>query len=60
MSELVNGSLSVFVVVEVWRGMVADAKVFRARSEAQAQYDQLRKRYNLDEDDLEIIETVVH
>ncbi|HZL37257.1 MAG TPA: hypothetical protein VFC78_18200 [Tepidisphaeraceae bacterium] len=48
---------TVWAVVEVWRGCADRAHVFERKSDAQRLYSRLRRRCNLDENDVEILET---
>jgi homospermidine synthase len=49
-----KGTLKIYTVVEVWRGMAASARSFRRLANARNYARRLRRRSNLQNDDVQI------
>lgn len=52
--------LTIYTVVEVWRGIAAGAKNFRRLRNAQKHLQRLRRQRHLLEDDVQLFETKLH
>lgn len=52
--------LTIYTVVEVWRGIAASAKSFRRLRNAQKHLQRLRRQRNLLEDDVQLFECNLH
>ena len=49
----------VFAVVEVWRGVISELHVFHRFEEAQELFDELSLDHNENENDLQLISTIL-
>ena len=48
-----------FVVVDVWRGIASQARVFQNQKEANVLARKIRRGRNLDEDDIQVFECLL-
>ena len=58
MTTVVSGA-RIYTVVEVMRGLAADAHIFRHFKDARQCAEHLRRDRNLDEDDVQIFENLI-